>query len=277
MKVSVFVSAFAATLFATHGLYAAEAKPIAVVTSPVAGQAVATSSRVMIEMLGPGHPIIAVRSKEKNSYWWIQEAAKSVSSREYAVDARFGNENTDDRTEFEIVAMVAENARAAASFKLGTAVKQLPAELVQSKMVDVVLDRTESFSHGATLSAELMQPIPNGLAQRLQRVSVRMSDHIGAQPLLLVRSMERNSPWWVQDVMQSDGKGNLTGLARIGNEKTPAGSRFLMMLVVPNTESARAVAVPGTSMKEIAGFQRSRVFAITTGDGSTVPDGVPAS
>lgn len=263
MKACVLVSTMAGNLLVTPLLFAGDAHPAAAISTPVAGQAVATESRITIEIDGPGQPIVAVRSKDHESLWWIQEVAESAGPGEFTVDARFGNEATPDRTPFEIVALVAPDSRSAEAMKLGSTFQQLPAELAHSSVIEVVLDRTESLSQGATLTAELLAPLPNGEAHHLQMVSMRMDDAAEEVPMLLVRSMERNSPWWVQDLMQRDGEGKFTGLARIGNDKTPAGSRFLLMFVLPNAGSIQEAAPPGTSLKDISGFRRSRVFAVT--------------
>ena len=88
--------------------------------------------------------------------------------------------------------------------------------------IEIVLDRTEALSQGATLAAELLSPHPNGNAYRLQMVSVRMKDNAEEVPMLLVRSMERNSPWWVQDSMQREGDGTFTGLVCRTREPLPS-------------------------------------------------------
>ena len=178
-------------------------KHVALIASPQTGQAVTRIDLVTIRMLGPGHPIVAVRSTEKGSHWWIQEAGKSDRPDEYVIRARFGNDKTPNGSRFEIVTLIAADAATAASIEPGTSMKQLPVKLVPGSINEVILNADVSeVDTPAKLRIELLSPLPNAEVLRDQCVSVRLQEPTGQLPLLLVRSTEPNSPWWVQEPMQ---------------------------------------------------------------------------
>ena len=119
------------------------------------------------------------------------------------------------------------------------------------------------------IRAELVSPVPDSEAQRMQSVSFRPEETLDNLPLLVVRSAEPNSPWWVQERLLTTAEGELTGTAWIGNATTPAGSRFYLRLVVPKDESARADLKRGVTLKDLSTFWSSKSFSLTTGQRAT--------
>ena len=107
MQVRILVSLLLGFGSATGVSTAQQPTPIAAIESPAPNATVETKDLVVIRMLQSGQPVVAIRSLEKNSKWWIQESAKSRGSRTFDVPVRFGNDQTPPGTRFQVVALIA--------------------------------------------------------------------------------------------------------------------------------------------------------------------------
>ena len=237
--------------------------PIAVIDSPAFGETVETKDRVIIRMLRPGYPVVAIRSMEKGSKWWIQETVESRGSRTFEVPVSFGNDQTPKGTRFQITALIAADLETAASIQPGTAVERLPDGFAHSEIKEVMVGQSEPPEHQATLPVELLSPVPNGEAKRIQPISLRLKESTEELPRLIVRSTERNASWWVQEPLQAAVDGEVSGIARFGNEKTLAGSKFLLMLVQPEDDTSRALLKTGAVLDDLTRFRCSETFVVS--------------
>lgn len=70
-------------------------------------------------------------------------------------------------------------------------------------------------------------------------------------PVVLVRDDQPGGLWWAQEWAESTSPNHFKAAVRIGNEKTPNGTRFqIVVLMVPQVDDAKKFE-PGISLKEL--------------------------
>jgi hypothetical protein len=141
----------------------------------------------------------------------------------------------------------------------------LPDGLVLDRTREVTVDHHEASLGDSIIAAQLIDPHSSQPVGRLQRVSLQVDDAGDPMPTLVVRSSGENSLWWVQDRLTVGSDGHLVGIARIGNQQTPAGSTFLLRLVQPLTDAAAAKLHSGEVLTDLADYRLSPTFVVTTG------------
>jgi hypothetical protein len=233
------------------------------IETPGPGQTVEKKDVVTVRTAGPGQPILAVRSKQPGSSWWIQDLPETSGAHTFVVPARFGNDATRQGTRFEIAALIAPDKEAAASLAPGASLKELPSGWIHSAIKEVVVAASAPEIQRQTKAAELVTPKPDAQIERLQKVVFRVPEASEVSPLLLVRSGEPNSPWWVQQPLEAGGQGLWDGTARIGNGQTPAGSMFHLMLVFPQDAAAGDEMKAGTTLSDVSMLSCSQTFTVT--------------
>ncbi len=271
MRLSIFFSCLLGFTTITAVSVAQQPTPSAVIESPQPGATVKTKDRVIIRMLRAGRPMVAIRSLQPGSKWWIQEKGESKSAGVFEIPVTFGNDQTRLGTKFQIAALVVTESQTAMMIEAGTALEQLPKGF-QKISVDEVIRGHRDIAENAlpeqevSLTAELISPVPNSVAKRIQLVSLRLKESTVGLPRLVVRSAEEKSEWWVQEPLQQSADGALlNGVARLGNEKTLAGSKFLLMLIEPKEETSRAALKTGVVLKDLSGFKCSQVIPLIAG------------
>lgn len=120
------------------------------------------------------------------------------------------------------------------------------------------------------LRIELLSPNLRMPAQRLQHVTFRSRVQFEDLPIMVVRSAEPNSPWWVQDRLKKTLDGRLSGTAWIGNATTPTGSKFFVRLVVPKDKEVLKSLRRGSTIQDLDEYWSSKSFELTAG-----PRGAP--
>jgi hypothetical protein len=262
---------FLSILLGTCLTTVAVAQSSAVIHWPPADGPVATHEDVKIEMRGPGLPVIAIRSLEKGDRWWIQRPVQSSDSQHIEVPARFGNDRTPNGTRFQLAVGIVASSEQAASLAANVLIDELPPEMDTAEIREVVLERSESGRQRADFKAELLYPTPQHIVERVQLISLRLQTPAEELPRLLVRAGSEASDWWVQEPLREAGEGTLEGSARIGNEHTAPGSVFLLLLVVPTDQEARAALKTGAALRDLSAYRCSHPIAIVTGAPSSPP------
>lgn len=236
----------------------AETKAAATIISPPGNSVVGRVTEVVFETTKPGIPLVLVSADETTVEWWVQPLAKAIRPGRYTVAAHFGNSKTPQGQPFQVTVLLAPSERTAESMVKQQVFSKLPTGFVMSNPVRV-LRRFEGetttervitvtpASRVVDAPAAIMR-IKNG-ARVARRQEVHGTLEGLADPVILVRAAAANSLWWVQDPVQRDSHGEFTALVRFGNDKTPTGSEFHMVVVTPRSDSARLKA--GDSLKEL--------------------------
>lgn len=203
-------------------------------------------SEVSGRVLKPGWPVVLVRADQTDCLWWAQDWPERTSPGHFKAQAQFGNEKTRSGQRFRVIVLLAETREDARQFQPGTSLKELPERLAHSEELVVVLDKQEDRIEKVP---DVIQ-YPKGQDRVAEKMEVTGKTKPGAQPVLLVRSAEINSPWWVQPKVEFVGDGNFRTKARFGNAKTVLGTHFRMVVMFPTPRQAQSLAV-GQSLKKL--------------------------
>jgi hypothetical protein len=82
-------------------------------------------------------------------------------------------------------------------------------------------------------------------------------------PVVLVKPDKGNHPWWVQEPVQEMDNGKFSANVQFGDEKTPAGTMFRMIIVVAkNKEEAHKIKA-GKRDSLPAGLPKSNTVTVS--------------
>jgi hypothetical protein len=214
----------------------------ALVVAPTSGTEVKGRHELVGKLLTTGHPVVLVRSDQSGSQWWVQEAVEATGPQTFKANLQIGNERTPNGTEFRVVILVAQTEEAALRFKPGVPHRSLPVTMPRSAEVNVMFDRGES---DAALGHLILKPRPNELVSRVDEIRGRLP--FKCVPVVLVRSALPNSYWWIQAPAETTSDGRFDAHACFGNEKTPPGARFrVVVIAVEDRQEADSYQVGGT-------------------------------
>lgn len=219
----------------THAANAAD-NAGATLVRPRQDSTVAPQSEVTGKVLTRGWPIVLVRADLPECLWWAQEWAEPTSATGYfKAKVRFGNDKSKDGSRFRVVVVIAKSEEDARRYKPGASFKRIPEDLPKSTETVVVLKR--QTLENEPVADVIKSPAADSEVGRIANVVGRTEKDL--QPVVLVRSVETNSLWWVQPPSELDGEGNFTTLARFGNERTPKGTHFKLMVIFPTKAQAK--------------------------------------
>ena len=264
MKVSVRV-----LLFVTWAVAAGYASQVqggnqdaaATILTPQRGDSVLALGDLTFKSSGPGEPVVLVRAVLDNM-WWVQQSPEPMGDGLFTSQARFGNARTPDGTKFLITVLVPQSPEQAKPFEVGAALKELPSDAPRSAEVEVVLQRS---ARSASLPDILLQPEHNQEVKRVNEVLGKIAPD--SQAIVLVRSADPNEPWWVQQPIEMGDEGQFKTTARFGNDSTPAGSRFKLVVIMPKDAEAAKAYQPGDAIKALPpGIACSKEVEVVLGD-----------
>lgn len=137
-----------------------------------------------------------------------------------------------------------------------------------------------SFKHGAPAPAPvritkgepaIAGPEPDMIVHpsagtRVSRVEeLRGNLFRGQHAVVLVRCAQPNSPWWIQEQVERSGGSGFKSRVRFGNDKTPPGTEFHAVVILPPTaEAARQFRV-GETLKALPdGIPKSKLVQVVS-------------
>jgi hypothetical protein len=234
-------------------------------------------SEVTGKVLMRGWPMVLVRADLPDCLWWAQQWAEPTAAAGYfKAKVRFGNDKSKDGSRFRLVVVMAKSEEDAKRFQPGSSFKDLPEELPRSAETVVVLKRWRFESEA--IADVIKSPALNSQVGRMATVVGKGEKD--SQPVVLVRSAESNSQWWVQSEPRISEDGSFSTTARFGNPETPAGTRFKLLVIFPTKTQARAYmpAEPIQQLpKDISHSAEVEVIRIDSAEGpqsisTTTPD-----
>lgn len=217
-------------------------------------------NEVVIETKTAGFPIVLVRPLDETVEWWVQPASPASKAGRYKMKCYFGNAATPNGKAFQIVALLAPTEQRVKELTKQQVFSELPAKVPYSEPRRVVRTNpantsqtpstvTASTATSGTAAAKLF-----GLANHMavsRRQEIRGHTKGDLPPVLLVRSTEPNSLWWVQSPIKPDEGGRFTTVIRFGNDRTADGSEFEVLALTPSSSEAAKKFEPGTSFREL--------------------------
>jgi hypothetical protein len=227
------------------------------ILAPAEGAAVQTLDKILIESKQAGYPVVVVRADERNALWWAQPELAPHANGRFTASCHFGNAKTPAGKAFHVTVALLRTPQDVARFQEQGTFRALPSGLAWSQPLRVVRaatgrpsidgsQRPVSRSQTGVVTA----PARGAQVTRLEKVQGRIQGQL--PPVVLVRSTEPNSPWWVQSIAARDSDGAFAGTARFGNDKTAPGSRFLLVVVSPRNQAEADQFQVGTTLKTLA-------------------------
>jgi len=110
------------------------------IVAPKEGAAVDEVEEYKGQLTRGGWPVVVVRPLIEGEPWYVQSAVGEVAAGQFSGRAHFGASDTPQGAKFVLVVLVAEDKKAAAKFKAGTALNGLPADLPPSREITVYRD-----------------------------------------------------------------------------------------------------------------------------------------
>jgi len=137
-----------------------------------------------------------------------------------------------------------------------------------------------SFKHGAPTPAPvritkkepaIAGPEPDTIVRPAAGTRVSRVEELhgkldrGQHAVVLVRCAQPNSPWWIQEQVERSGESGFKSRVRFGNDKTPPGTEFQAVVILPPTaEAARQFRV-GETLKTLPdGIPKSRLVQVVS-------------
>jgi hypothetical protein len=256
MAVSIALVAAAAH----PGLAASPRRTAALVVSPKRGDRVQRTSTVFGRTLVPGCPLVLVRPAEGDRHWWVQPPVQMGERGYFRAEARFGNSGVAAGSEFVVLVVVLRSQRELDYFTENDSLAEVPRGVLQSERIRVILSDPAPARAGP-VRASILKPQANARVRRMDELLGKVTHD--SRPVVLVRSDEPNSLWWVQDEAVLGKGGYFKARARFGNASTPAGSRFETLVVLPRSEKEAKSLQTGTTLAELpAGIPRSKTVTV---------------
>ncbi len=249
MKIVVPVVPLVATLFValfTPVATQAGSRAGAVILSPSQKDEVKRESELIGRISARGWPVVLVRADQANEAWWVQGKAQITSPGHFKARVRFGNEQTAPGSAFHAVVVMAQTAEQVEQLPPGVALEELPVELPRSAAIRVTLAESEEVV--TTVASVIQSPAPNSIVDRVAELhGLRQAE---GQPIVLVRCVAANSPWWVQQPVKLQDDGSFVASIRVGNDKTPDGTRFRVTVIFCTDKHAQSFQ-PGMSVDKL--------------------------
>lgn len=235
---------------------AATRRVAAQIMTPKRNEVVGTTILLMGKTQVAGQPIILVRPDFGDKHYWIQPLPELGGRGYFRAEVRVGNDQAKTGSKFFLTVVVLRSPTEMEHFKGKESIPLLPEGLAVSEEIPVVLRRPEVPVVEGGLKVTIMRPQPNAKVQRLDEFVGQAPAN--QKPVVLVRSEEVNGEWWVQDEAAVGQGGYFKTVLHFGNDRTPNGTRFRVMVVSPRNENEAGMLRAGTSVVTLpAGIPRS--------------------
>ncbi|MBC8351657.1 MAG: hypothetical protein H8E66_06690 [Planctomycetes bacterium] len=250
------------TIVADHQAQAAPKRRGAMIVSPKRNTEVERSHEVIGKLHVPGQPVILVKPVEGNGTWWIQPKP-SVSERGYfKTEVRFGSETSRRGDRFSLVILVLQSSSDIEYLRDRDSISKLPTDIWQSEEVPVVLgDSVKEDKLPVVISAAVLKPQQDEKVKRVTELIGRVPEQL--RPVILIRVDDSGGLWWVQDPVAMGKGGYFKSTVRFGNDKTPDGTKFRVVVVTPRSGREAAVLKTGNSLADLPnGIPRSKEVTV---------------
>jgi len=206
------------------------------------------------KLLIPGRPVVLVRADLPGCLWWVQDSVEPIDAKSFKTRVRFGSETTPDGGRFLVSVVLLRNNQDLERFKPGAAIDEVPWDMRRSATVPVLLDRREKPTRHKDL---IVRPAPDSKVSRVEELVVDVDK--GARVVVMVRSAEANSFWWVQDRIDRAEGGQVSTTVRFGNDATQSGTRFKIAVLLPRSAKDLDQFQVGAYMRQLPdGVVRSK-------------------
>lgn len=244
------------------GEIADAARRSAMIVSPKRDKVVKREHEVIGKLSAAGQPVVLVRADRGDGTWWVQPAVTFTERGYFRTKVRFGGAASKRGDRFWLVVVVLRSEFEAELFKDRDSLPELPETLSQSEPIPVVLGEDASTDRApAAVTAAILKPRQGEKVQRVTDVLGRTAENL--QPVVLVRVDTGGGLWWVQDPVQLGKGGYFKARVRCGNDTTPSGTRFRIVVATPRSGQESAQLKSGMSLPSLpAEIPRSKVITV---------------
>lgn len=247
-RLAVGLVAVALLATAAQPSHADTQKAPVVVMNPKRGQTVDRIHELHGKVQQRGWPIVMVRSDSPDALWWVQSPIETTTRSAFKARVRFGNAKTKSGSKFLVTVALATTKQQMETYAEGASFKELPDDLPRSVELQVTMQDAAELEN-LTRTEVIDSPADNGQVRRIHEMTGKVDD--GRHPVVLVRAEATGSPWWVQDRPALETSGEFRAKVRFGNDKTPAGAAFrVVVLMAGDAAGAEGFAV-GSALKQL--------------------------
>lgn len=234
----------------------------AVIVSPKRNTDVERSHEVIGKLYVPGQPVVLVRPEQGDGSWWIQPAPTLSDRGYFKTEVRFGSSTSRRGDKFSLVVIVLQSPADVEYLREREALPEIPESLWQSEEVPVVLgDDVKKDKGPVAISAAVLKPQPDEKVRRVSDFMGRVS--AGLMPIVLVCVDDSTGVWWVQDPVVMGKDGYFRSTVRFGNDETPNGTKFRVVVVTPRSGQEASILKFGTSIVDLPnGIPRSKEVVV---------------
>lgn len=236
-----------------------------------------------------GMPVLFVKSGKSSEPWWVQNYPVATGPRQFKVRLIFGNDTTPSGTVFHVAAVMMPKTTRWQDYQVGSQHANLP-ELPQSNQLQVTMlgihkvpgvqelptttePKTTHHPNRDVLAANvdlgspedvvsIATPTTDAAVLRVTEITGRIA--AGYAPVVLIRPLLNDKLWWIQNrpVVTSDQR--FRGKIVLGNEKTPEGTSFRVVILAFEDSLAAEKLKVGGSLNELpAGVKKSPELTVT--------------
>jgi hypothetical protein len=233
----------------------------AMIVSPKRNKEVERSQEVIGKLHVPGQPVVLIRSEGGDGTWWIQPAPELRQRGYFRTAARFGNSKSRKGDRFHVVVLVLRSELEAELFKDRESLPDLPKAILKSEQIPVVLGDVTKERGRIEINSAVLKPQQDEKVKRITQMIGRVADK--KEPVVLVRVDDSGGLWWVQNRAQMAKGGYFKATVRFGNDSTPTGTKFRLVVVTPRSGREAAELKSGASLAELPdGIPRSKVVTV---------------
>lgn len=225
-------------------------RPAAIIVEPKRDEAVPRRMEVVGKTMIPGQPIVLVRPEVAGGHWWVQPPAAMAQRGHFRSQVCFGNDRSRPGDRFQVAIVVVRTVEEVSFFRDKEHLAALPDALPRSEVITVQLDasRPAEAASAGTAAVAIRQP---KAGDRVTQDAIVRGEHRGGHPVILVRSDDANEVWWVQGPVVHDDEHTFAAKVRFGNDRTAAGQKFRMVvLLLPSAKAAEDVP-PGATFARL--------------------------
>jgi len=126
-----------------------------------------------------------------------------------------------------------------------------------------VRNAEEKPAVAAPETAVIIRPASGARVSRREDLDVEVPP--GKHAVVLVRCAEPHNLWWVQEEVQRSAEDRIKAKVRFGNDNTPAGTKFLVAVILPPTAEAAGQFRIGNTMKTLpSGIPQSKLLQVVS-------------
>lgn len=242
--------------------FAATKRRGAMIVSPKRNDAVERSHEVIGKLHVPGQPVVLVKPEQGDGTWWIQPAPTLSDRGYFKTDVRFGSSASRRGEKFSLVVIVLQSSSDIEYLQDREFLAEIPETIWQSEEVPVVLGDDAKQDRGpVAISAAVLKPLQDEKVKRVADLIGRVPE--GLHPIVLVSVDDSSGLWWVQDPVVMGKGGYFKSIVRFGNDATPDGTKFRLLVVTPRSGQEASDLKTGMSLADLPnGIPRSKEIVV---------------